>query len=109
MTADDTKVLDKKDVNSYLTTPDYIPPAQQPTKDTQHSLRVSVADAMQRYFNDLDGQSTVNLYDLVLAEVEAPLLTAVMAYTRQNQSKASEILGLNRGTLRKKLKQYDLL
>jgi len=109
MTADDTKVLDKKDVNSYLTTPDYIPPAQQPTKDTQHSLRVSVADAMQRYFNDLDGQSTVNLYDLVLAEVEAPLLTAVMAYARQNQSKASEILGLNRGTLRKKLKQYDLL
>jgi Fis family transcriptional regulator len=109
MTADDTKVLDKKDVNSYLTTPDYIPPAQQPTKDTQHSLRVSVADAMQRYFDDLDGQSTVNLYDLVLTEVEAPLLTAVMAYTRQNQSKASEILGLNRGTLRKKLKQYDLL
>lgn len=109
MTADDTKVLDKKNVNSYLTTPDYIPPAQQPTKDTQHSLRVSVADAMQRYFDDLDGQSTVNLYDLVLAEVEAPLLTAVMAYARQNQSKASEILGLNRGTLRKKLKQYDLL
>jgi len=64
---------------------------------------------MQRYFDDLDGQSTVNLYDLVLAEVEAPLLTAVMAYARQNQSKASEILGLNRGTLRKKLKQYDLL
>ncbi|HIG67785.1 MAG TPA: DNA-binding transcriptional regulator Fis [Porticoccaceae bacterium] len=109
MTADDIKVLDKKDINSYLTTPDYVPPAQQPTKDTQHSLRVSVADAMQRYFDDLDGQSTVNLYDLVLAEVEAPLLTAVMAYTRQNQSKASEILGLNRGTLRKKLKQYDLL
>lgn len=109
MTADDIKVLDKKDINSYLTTPDYIPPAQQTTKGTQYSLRVSVADAMQRYFDDLDGQSTVNLYDLVLAEVEAPLLTAVMAYTRQNQSKASEILGLNRGTLRKKLKQYDLL
>ena len=109
MTADDIKVLDKKDINSYLTTPDYIPPAQQTTKDNQNSLRVSVADAMQRYFDDLDGQSTVNLYDLVLAEVEAPLLTAVMAYTRQNQSKASEILGLNRGTLRKKLKQYDLL
>jgi len=109
MTADDIKVLDKRDINSYLTTPEYIPPAQQPTKDTQHSLRVSVADAMQRYFDDLDGQSTVNLYDLVLTEVEAPLLTAVMAYTRQNQSKASEILGLNRGTLRKKLKQYDLL
>ncbi|MFM1570866.1 MAG: DNA-binding transcriptional regulator Fis [Porticoccaceae bacterium] len=107
--ANDTKVLDKKDVNSYLTTPDYNPPIHQPTKDTQDSLRVSVADAMQRYFEDLDGQSTVNLYDLVLAEVEAPLLAAVMAYTRKNQSKACKILGLNRGTLRKKLKQYDLL
>ncbi|MFQ3228362.1 MAG: hypothetical protein ACI8RW_001757, partial [Porticoccaceae bacterium] len=51
MTPDDIKVLDKKDINSYLTTPDYIPPAQQTTKDTQHSLRVSVADAMQRYFD----------------------------------------------------------
>jgi DNA-binding protein Fis len=71
MTADDIKVLDKKDINSYLTTPDYIPPAQQTTKDTQHSLRVSVADAMQRYFDDLDGQSTVNLYDLVLTEVHS--------------------------------------
>jgi Fis family transcriptional regulator len=105
----DTEVLDEKDVNSYLRTPDYNPPADQITKDTQDSLRVSVADAMQRYFNDLDGQSTINLYDLVLAEVEAPLLAAVMAYTRKNQSKACKILGLNRGTLRKKLKQYDLL
>ncbi|MFG1488271.1 helix-turn-helix domain-containing protein, partial [Oceanospirillum sp. HFRX-1_2] len=44
-----------------------------------------------------------------LAEVEAPLLEAVMAYTKDNQSQASEILGLNRGTLRKKLKTYGML
>jgi Fis family transcriptional regulator len=45
----------------------------------------------------------------VLTEVETPLLEAVMKYTKNNQSKAAELLGLNRGTLRKKLKQYDLL
>ena len=72
-------------------------------------LRYSVAEAMQRYFADLDGQDTRDLYELVMAEVEPPLLSAAMNYTRQNQSRTAEILGLNRGTLRKKLKQYDLL
>lgn len=80
-----------------------------PISDTQESLRLSVTSAMDRYFGDLGGQSTVNLYDLVLTEVETPLLEAVMKYTKNNQSKAAELLGLNRGTLRKKLKQYDLL
>jgi Fis family transcriptional regulator len=73
------------------------------------SLRYSVAEAMQRYFSDLDGQDTQDLYNLVMAEVEPPLLQAAMNYTKQNQSKTAELLGLNRGTLRKKLKQYNLL
>ena len=47
--------------------------------------------------------------ELVLAQVEAPLLEEIMAYTRNNQTKASVMLGLNRGTLRKKLKQYNLI
>ena len=50
-----------------------------------------------------------DVYNLVLTEVEAPLLETVMNYVKGNQTKASELLGLNRGTLRKKLKQYDLL
>jgi len=75
----------------------------------RQSLQQSVTEAMQRYFSDLDGQATRDLYGIVMAEVEPPLLKAVMAYTRQNQSRAAETLGLNRGTLRKKLKQYDLL
>ncbi|OUS17391.1 Fis family transcriptional regulator [Gammaproteobacteria bacterium 50_400_T64] len=74
-----------------------------------HSLRYCVERAMEEYFSHLDGQSCTDLYQLVLQEVEDPLLTAVMKYTRNNQSKASEMLGLNRGTLRKKLKLYDLL
>lgn len=76
---------------------------------SNQSLRYSVAEAMQRYFADLDGQDTRELYDMVMAEVEPPLLSAAMNYTGQNQSKTAELLGLNRGTLRKKLKQYDLL
>jgi Fis family transcriptional regulator len=45
---------------------------------------------------------------MVLAEVEAPLLKEIMAYTNNNQTRASVMLGLNRGTLRKKLKQYNM-
>ena len=73
------------------------------------TIRDSVAQALENYFAHLDGQEVFDVYDMVLAEVEAPLLEAVMRYTRKNQTKASAILGLNRGTLRKKLKQYDML
>lgn len=73
------------------------------------TLRDSVAIAMSKYFAHLDGQPVTDLYNMVLSEVEAPLLEAVMQYTRNNQTKASVLLGLNRGTLRKKLKQYGLL
>ncbi len=73
------------------------------------TLRESVAQAMANYFHHLDGQEAVDVYQMVMNEVEAPLLEAVMRYTRNNQTKASQMLGLNRGTLRKKLKQYDLL
>ncbi len=71
-------------------------------------LRECVAEAMARYFAELDGHPTGELYRLVLAEVEEPLFRAVMDYTGGNQSKASALLGINRGTLRKKLKLYGL-
>ena len=80
-----------------------------PVITEQKSLRDHVSEAMKRYFEDLDGQDTKELYDIVMAEVEPPLLEAAMKYTRQNQSKTAALLGLNRGTLRKKLKQYNLL
>lgn len=73
------------------------------------SLRACVETAMENYFRHLDGQNVSDVYNMVLAEIEAPMLEVVMKNTRQNQTKASEILGLNRGTLRKKLKQYGLL
>lgn len=74
-----------------------------------HSLQKCTQAALAKYFDHLDGEQTTNLYALVLQEIETPLLAAVMKHTRNNQSKASAMLGLNRGTLRKKLKQYDLL
>jgi len=67
-----------------------------------------VRKALDKYFADLDGHSPGNLYQFVLAEVEKPLLEKVIQHTGGNQTRASEILGINRGTLRKKLKQYDL-
>lgn len=73
------------------------------------SLRDCVDQAMENYFRNLDGQPVTNVYDMVMAEVEAPMLEVVLKYTRHNQTKAAQVLGLNRGTLRKKLKQYGLL
>ncbi len=74
-----------------------------------HSLRDSVEHAVTSYFKHLEGQDVTDVYEMVLAEVEIPLLEVVMKYTRHNQTKAAQVLGLNRGTLRKKLKQYGLL
>jgi tRNA-dihydrouridine synthase B len=79
-----------------------------PSEEGQ-TLRGNVEKALHNYFAHLEGAAVTDVYNLVLSEVEAPLLECVMNYVKGNQTKASELLGLNRGTLRKKLKQYDLL
>ena len=73
------------------------------------TLRDCVETTLKNYFDQLDGTPVSDVYQLVLSEVEAPLLEQTLRYTRNNQTKASILLGLNRGTLRKKLKQYGLL
>ena len=72
-------------------------------------LRDSVSASVRGYLKDLDGQTSTDFYQLVMTEVETPLLEEVMHHTRNNQTKAAQMLGLSRGTLRKKLKQYGLL
>ena len=72
-------------------------------------LRQHTEEALNRYFKSLNGDRPGDLYDLVLGEVEEPLFKAVMDYTQGNQSQAAGILGINRGTLRKKLKTYSLI
>ena len=73
------------------------------------TLKESVHRALTNYFHEIDGEDVTNLYDMVIAEVEAPMLAVVMRKVRSNQSKAAHMLGLNRGTLRKKLKRYKLI
>ena len=72
-------------------------------------LRNVTEEALDHYFANLNGQHPNELYELVMGEVEAPLFKAVMKYTGGNQSRAAKVLGINRGTLRKKLRDYDLL
>ena len=71
-------------------------------------LRQCVRDALEDYLANLQGEDTNDLFRLVMGEVEPPILEAVLAHTRGNQSRAAEMLGINRGTLRKKLKFYGL-
>lgn len=71
-------------------------------------LSDNVREAMEQYFNDLDGHEPSELYDLFLAQVEKPLFEKVMDHTGGNVSRAAEVLGLNRGTLRKRLKKYNI-
>ena len=72
-------------------------------------LRDSAEEAFSEYFDSLNGHAPVEFYQTVMEEVEQPLFRAVMSYTRGNQSRAADILGINRGTLRKKLKTYGMM
>ena len=67
-----------------------------------------VNQSLDQYFKDLNGENPTNVYDMVGGLVEKPLLTYIMGRSKGNQSKAAEILGLNRNTLRKKLKQHKI-
>lgn len=71
-------------------------------------LRSHAERALSDYFLSLNGSRPADLYDLVLREVEEPLFRVVLDYADGNQSRAAGILGINRGTLRKKLRQLGL-
>ena len=71
-------------------------------------LANSVKLSLEQYFKDLDGQPPHAIYDMVLSCIEKPLLEHIMQHASGNQSKAAEILGWNRNTLRKKLQQYNI-
>ena len=73
------------------------------------SLNHSTETALKKYFKTLNGHKPINLYKFVIKEVERPLMKEVMKYTAHNQSEAAKILGINRTTLRNKLKQYKII
>ncbi len=76
---------------------------------TSQSLYDSMKRSVENYLANLGGEPITDLYDIVLAEIERPFLEVVLKHTKGNQSKAAILLGLSRGTLRKKLKQLGFL
>lgn len=72
-------------------------------------LRASVQSALDLYFRDLDGHDADDVYEMVIGQVEQAMLESIMQHTRSNQTRAADMLGINRSTLRKKLKLYGLL
>ena len=69
----------------------------------------TVRDALQNALDGLGDQEASNVYRLVLDEVERPMMEVMMRYTHNNQSKAAQCMGINRATLRTKLKRHNLL
>lgn len=67
-----------------------------------------VEKTLSNYFTSLDGNVPAGMYQMILEQVEVPLLRQIMCHVANNQSKAALLLGISRGTLRKKLKQYGL-
>lgn len=71
-------------------------------------LRECVRNALKRYFEQLDGHQVNGVYEMVLSEVEPPVLQTALEYCGGNQTRAAQMLGMSRSTLRKKLAQYDI-
>jgi Fis family transcriptional regulator len=67
-----------------------------------------VRKAMDGYFRDLDGERPCAIYDMVISSVERPLLELVLSRVEGNQTRAAQFLGMNRNTLRKKIKEYGI-
>jgi len=72
-------------------------------------VQQAVRGALDALWETLEGDQPTNLYELVISQIERPLLETAMSRCNQNQSRAAECLGINRSTLRKKLKQHHLL
>jgi Fis family transcriptional regulator len=94
----------KRDLEPLDGTPD------SPTQHTPHQSVLSqhIRLAVEGYFAVLDGQSADHLYDLVLREVEPPLIRTVLEHCGHNQTRAAQALGVSRSTLRKKMTQYGI-
>lgn len=69
----------------------------------------AIRNALEQYFQHLDGEQASGVYDMVLGRVEKPLLEIVLREADNNQTRAAEMLGINRNTLRKKLTEHGLL
>lgn len=84
--------------------------AAAPTEaEEEATLRDTVGQYLERYIKQFGDETPKHLYKEMLKLIEKPLLIGIMKFTRNNQSRAAKLLNISRGTLRKKLKIYDML
>jgi Fis family transcriptional regulator, factor for inversion stimulation protein len=74
----------------------------------ENELSLCVRKVLKQYFKDLDGEQAANLYDMVVLCVEKPVLEIALNQSGNNQSRAADLLGINRNTLRKKMQQHGI-
>jgi Fis family transcriptional regulator, factor for inversion stimulation protein len=77
-------------------------------RTTPNEISDVVRRSLERYFKDLDGAKPAAIYDMVLRNVEKPLLETVLDKADGNQTVAARMLGINRNTLRKKIEELKI-
>ncbi len=76
---------------------------------SENDMARYVRKTLKEYFKDLDGEDPCcDMFDMVMDCVEKPLLEMVLEHVGGNQTRASEMLGINRNTLRKKMQQHGI-
>ena len=73
-----------------------------------NELHDAVKRQLERYFKDMDGEKPTSIYEMVLKNVEKPMIEMVLCQAKGNQTLAAEMLGINRNTLRKKMQQLRI-
>ena len=74
----------------------------------ENEIAACMRRSLNRYFKDLDGETPSEIYNMVLGAMEKPLLAYILDRSEGNQTRAAEMLGINRNTLRKKMREYGL-
>jgi len=73
-----------------------------------NELADAVRRSLERYYKDMDGETPTGIYEMVLKNIEKPMIETVLKFTEGNQSLAATMLGINRNTLRKKMHQLHI-
>jgi Fis family transcriptional regulator len=74
----------------------------------RNELADAVRRSLERYFKDMDGERPTDIYDMVLKNVEKPMIEMVLGQAEGNQTHAAAMLGIDRNTLRKKMQQLRI-
>ncbi|OJW58811.1 helix-turn-helix domain-containing protein [uncultured Thiobacillus sp.] len=74
----------------------------------ENEIAACMRRSLNRYFKDLDGETPSEIYNMVVSAVEKPLLTYILDRAAGNQTRAADMLGINRNTLRKKMREHGL-